>query len=71
MKSKYTYFDPIQIDNDLELASEMGGRNPNNYQIWYHRRNLLEKSFVETAEDDKTLALIDEELEYIETVVEK
>lgn len=31
------------IPADLQLAASLGGDNPKNYQIWYHRRALLEK----------------------------
>ena len=30
------------IRNELEMASILGGNNPKNYQIWYHRRAVLE-----------------------------
>ena len=26
---------------ELEFTTEVGGSNPKNYQIWYHRRTLL------------------------------
>jgi len=31
-----------KIQDDLTLASQLGGSNPKNYQVWYHRRALLE-----------------------------
>ena len=31
-----------KIQEDLILSSELGGDNPKNYQIWYHRRALLD-----------------------------
>jgi len=31
------------FERDLALASRLGGHNPKNYQIWYHRRALLEE----------------------------
>ena len=31
------------IDHEMLLASVLGGDNPKNYQIWYHRRVILEK----------------------------
>ena len=39
-------YDFKRIVEDLELASAIGGSNPKNYQIWYHRRSLLELSFI-------------------------
>jgi protein farnesyltransferase/geranylgeranyltransferase type-1 subunit alpha len=30
------------LEPELELASRLGGSNPKNYQIWYHRRAMLE-----------------------------
>ena len=33
------------MERDLDLASKLGGNNPKNYQIWYHRRSLLERLF--------------------------
>jgi protein farnesyltransferase/geranylgeranyltransferase type-1 subunit alpha len=32
-----------RIKTDLDLAATLGGDNPKNYQIWYHRRALLEE----------------------------
>ena len=32
------------IQDDLNLAATLGGANPKNYQIWYHRRALLESA---------------------------
>lgn len=31
-----------RIQEDLTLAAQLGGSNPKNYQIWYHRRALLD-----------------------------
>ena len=90
--SKFTYFDPKYIEADLEVARKMGGTNPKNYQIWYHRRSILEQSFmscnqgnVNVNDNDNndidasasiptslsTLALVDEELDYIASVLEE
>ena len=44
-EEKATYYSLQRIKSDLELASELGGSNPKNYQIWYHRRSLLEYQF--------------------------
>lgn len=39
---------------DLELAASLGGDNPKNYQIWYHRRALLERSLVSSVSNNDT-----------------
>ncbi len=70
-KSDLTYFTPEHIEKDLELASTLGGSNPKNYQVWYHRRSLLEQSFLENSKDADVLTLIEEELEYISSVLEE
>lgn len=73
--SKFTYFSEELIRNDLKLVSKLGGSNPKNYQIWYHRRNLLEKSFYDIATGlsmDETLSsLLDDELDYISSVFDE
>jgi|AntRauTorckE5430_2_1112549.scaffolds.fasta_scaffold23497_2 hypothetical protein len=57
------------------LAAKLGGTNPKNYQVWYHRRNLLEQSFSDiksasgTDEVGNALELVNEEIEYIATVI--
>jgi hypothetical protein len=33
---------PSFVRDDLSLAAQLGGRNPKNYQIWYHRRAMLQ-----------------------------
>ncbi|KAL7520052.1 LOW QUALITY PROTEIN: hypothetical protein ACHAWX_004804 [Stephanocyclus meneghinianus] len=33
------------IEKDLKFADTLGGTNPKNYQLWYHRRALLEICF--------------------------
>jgi protein farnesyltransferase/geranylgeranyltransferase type-1 subunit alpha len=52
------------LDQDLELASRLGGTNPKNYQIWYHRRALLEACGLEQ-ERART------ELEYVANVLQE
>lgn len=52
------------VDQDLELAARLGGSNPKNYQIWYHRRALLE-SFGLSQERAR------QELDYVATVLEE
>lgn len=73
--SKSTYFSEELIRKDLKLVSKLGGSNPKNYQIWYHRRNLLEKSFSDIATGltmDETLSsLLDDELDYISSVFDE
>jgi len=34
--------DLASIEKDLDFADRLGGTNPKNYQLWYHRRALLE-----------------------------
>ncbi|EED94535.1 RAB geranylgeranyl transferase [Thalassiosira pseudonana CCMP1335] len=34
--------DDERIEEDLQFADDLGGTNPKNYQLWYHRRALLE-----------------------------
>ncbi len=47
-----TYYNIERIKLDLELASDLGGSNPKNYQIWYHRRSLLEYQFENLKDED-------------------
>lgn len=42
------------IRDDLDLASSLGGDNPKNYQIWYHRRALLELLMKETSSTESS-----------------
>lgn len=42
MEALGRHSDPEAVQKDLDLASSLGGDNPKNYQIWYHRRALLE-----------------------------
>lgn len=42
--NEYDYDNDLQFfHNEMTLSSMLGGENPKNYQIWYHRRALLEK----------------------------
>lgn len=74
-QSKFTFFSQNFIAKDLALAAKLGGTNPKNYQVWYHRRNLLEQSFSDiksesdTDEVSRALELMNEEIEYIATVI--
>jgi len=47
----------------LDLASSLGGSNPKNYQIWYHRRALLESHGAHE--------FLDSELNYIAEVLQE
>lgn len=51
--------------NDLKLSASLGGDNPKNYQIWYHRRTLLE-TYPNLKQD-----FLESELNYISTVFEE
>ena len=51
------------LEQDLELASRLGGSNPKNYQIWYHRRAILEAHGA--LQED----LARKELDYVATVL--
>lgn len=65
------FFDPGLVASDLSLAAQLGGSNPKNYQIWYHRRALLEPSFEKAGakDDEKVLSAAKEELSYVGTVL--
>jgi protein farnesyltransferase/geranylgeranyltransferase type-1 subunit alpha len=52
-----------QVKCDLDLASTLGGDNPKNYQIWYHRRALLEQHGIAD--------FLESELSYIVEVLEE
>merc|ERR1719232_2555778 len=67
----------MQLDSDLvkkelAFAANLGGGNPKNYQIWYHRRALLESSLLRTGEvkKDESISIVKEELSYIAQVFE-
>ena len=63
------------VPADLELAALLGGDNPKNYQIWYHRRALLEKIHQSAGDKEDASALFtqfcDSELAYIATVLQQ
>jgi len=63
------------VPADLELAALLGGDNPKNYQIWYHRRALLEKIHQSAGDNEDASALFvqfcDSELTYIATVLQQ
>lgn len=65
------FFEPSLVASDLLLAAKLGGGNPKNYQIWYHRRALLEPSFEKAGakDDEEVLRAAREELSYVRTVL--
>ena len=81
------YFDSLsvakaRIQEDLGLASQLGGNNPKNYQVWYHRRALLEAfhtlamqpnssstTATETLESD-SIEFLESELDYLDGVLD-
>lgn len=71
MNENTTFFKKEFITKDLKLTAKLGGSNPKNYQVWYHRRSLLEHSFSAIAEglkDEENLRLVNDELKYISSV---
>ncbi|KAL7536944.1 hypothetical protein ACHAXR_007494 [Thalassiosira sp. AJA248-18] len=59
--------DVDKIEKDLEFADNLGGTNPKNYQLWYHRRALLDFRFKE--ESDEALQVAKIELEYVNKIL--
>ena len=72
------------IRNELYIAAILGGNNPKNYQIWYHRRAMLEhlpptlflqciiqhnSSTKDDDDDDMASTMRNLELDYIHTVL--
>jgi protein farnesyltransferase/geranylgeranyltransferase type-1 subunit alpha len=45
--SRAAIIDPTLVELDLEFAAQLGGANPKNYQVWYHRRALLESMLLQ------------------------
>jgi len=60
-----TQYDLKFVKDEMDLASKLGGLNPKNYQIWYHRRSLLEYYCVNNIHTE----YIQSELNYITTVL--
>lgn len=58
--------DVERIDNDLEFADKLGGSNPKNYQLWYHRRALLELRF----KGDEKIQVAQKELSYVDKILD-
>lgn len=54
------------IESDLSMAAVLGGSNPKNYQIWYHRRAVLEACTNEIFQ-----SFVHGELNYIANVVKE
>lgn len=63
------------VQKDLTLAATLGGANPKNYQIWYHRRALLENAGKRKNSDNTTVTLsgevIAQELAYVAKVLDE
>ena len=57
------------IERDLDFADDLGGTNPKNYQLWYHRRALLEIRFHNASDDDGAEAA-QRELSYVDRILE-
>lgn len=57
--------DVERIDTDLEFADKLGGTNPKNYQLWYHRRALLEIRF----KGDERIQVAQKELGYVDKIL--
>lgn len=71
-------YDETLVDEDLKMAAALGGPNPKNYQIWYHRRALLECLISNKKETDATrtelssrsVDIAERELNYVTAVLE-
>ncbi|EJK60952.1 hypothetical protein THAOC_18627 [Thalassiosira oceanica] len=61
--------DSERIESDLQFADALGGSNPKNYQIWYHRRALLEFRFKTVKPDMDVLSIATKELDYVDRVL--
>lgn len=70
--AKLPPLDADVLESELVMASNLGGSNPKNYQVWYHRRALLEPILASTpvdANDERILGIAKDELEYISNVL--
>jgi protein farnesyltransferase/geranylgeranyltransferase type-1 subunit alpha len=52
-----------RLEQERQLAAELGGENPKNYQIWYHRRALMER-LVEQGPKEVWMEFCRKEMEY-------
>mmetsp|Transcript_8839 Transcript_8839/g.13688 ORF Transcript_8839/g.13688 Transcript_8839/m.13688 type:complete len:366 (-) Transcript_8839:33-1130(-) len=59
--------DVKRIDDDLEFAAKLGGTNPKNYQLWYHRRALLEIHF---RGEETMIQVAQKELDYVDMILD-
>jgi len=62
--------DVKRIDDDLEFADRLGGTNPKNYQLWYHRRALLEFRFKGDEDETTKVSVARKELEYVDRILD-
>lgn len=63
MQSMGLVSDKKRIKTDLDLSATLGGDNPKNYQIWYHRRALLEEHGIQD--------FLESELAYVAEVIDE
>jgi protein farnesyltransferase/geranylgeranyltransferase type-1 subunit alpha len=61
--------DDAAITKDLDFADDLGGTNPKNYQLWYHRRALLEIRF-KNATEENGIDAAKKELKYVDRILE-
>lgn len=67
VNKKHIHYDHTLVERELEFTSKLGGINPKNYQIWYHRRSLLECICISEPES----IFIQNELSYMATVLDE
>ena len=71
-EEKLPALDTDVLKSELQLASNLGGGNPKNYQVWYHRRALLEPILTSDSADannGRAMSIAKDELQYISTVL--
>ena len=71
-EEKLPALDADVLKSELSLASNLGGANPKNYQVWYHRRALLEPILTidsTDANNESVVSIAKDELQYISTVL--
>ncbi len=64
--SSQATIDVERIEQDLKFAANLGGTNPKNYQLWYHRRALLEIRF----RGGENVRAAQKELGYVDKILE-